>query len=120
MKVCSVCLKELPLNRFPKNKDTRKTLGYTIKSNCYECHANKNRLWYYDNYELMREYDRNYRKAKKGLKVYRHKYYKLFTSPTYKREDVRPRVDFSTASPSPEEWQEAAEQSQKRILARHK
>ena len=119
-KSCRTCSRTLSLKRFPKNKDPRKKLGYTIKSECYDCHANRNRLWYYANYEYNREKDRQYRIKHRKLKnIYNRKYRKQFKSPTYKKEDMQPRVDFTTPSPSPEEWESVAYQKLQKIEVKY-
>ena len=124
MKTCRICLKELPLNKFPKNRDARKKRGYTIKSDCYDCHSKKN-LDYYHRTKLPLKRDWLYNNPdyqafrKKEIRRYMRKYYKLFVNPHYKRIDVRPKINYTTPSPSPEDWQATSEASQQRILARY-
>ena len=119
-KTCKVCLRELPLSQFPINKDARKKRGFTIKSDCYGCHAKKNLKDYYDNHEQRLAHDRAYRKKHRlQRKRYARQYRRQFISPRYSVKDMQPKIDYTIPSPSPDEWTATAELSQARIIVRY-
>lgn len=92
------------------------------------------RRWYAKNKQRIEKYKSEYRlnnrdkhlaymkkyylKNKAAYRIYSRRHHKLFGNPKYKARDMQPRIDYTTPSPSPDNWEEAAEASQQRILSR--
>src|SRR3990167_10775561 len=116
LKTCRLCFRDLPLSRFPLQKDQRKPRPYRYYR-CYDCHAKANLRYYHSTKPPLKVYDETYRaKRKVEIRRYQRLYMRKlrrklrFLSRSY-MDKLRTGASLS---PSPEwirEWNEKAKEN---------
>lgn len=86
-KLCSICLRELPISQYHKDKSKKDG----IRTDCKDCVRARLRAFRRNNLDYTRQRDRLYfeRKYKEKRKVYRKQYYQrqLAENPDYREEE---------------------------------